>query len=388
MSSTGSDTDRWRVLWLIKGLGPGGAERLLVAAATAHDREVFDIEAAYLLPWKDHLVAELEALGVPCTCLGVRDERDLRWTLRLRRLLTHRSFDVVHIHSPYAAGFARLVALSLPKAKRPRLVTTEHNPWSTYRRPTWLANALSAPLDRAVLAVSEEARASLPRRRRQRAATLAHGVPVDDIRALIGDRSEVRRELEVAEDTILVGTVANYHRKKDWPTLLRAARLVADAEVDVPVHFCAVGQGPLESSVEELHRELDLGSVVTLTGYQPAAVRLMAGCDAFVLASRWEGLPVALMEACVLGLPIIASAVGGVPDHFTDGVDARLIPAERPDLLAQAILDVVRDPALRQRLSAASVEHSRDFDARRTTAYVEDVYRDLVTRPGGRRGRP
>ncbi len=74
-----------RVLWLVKGLGPGGAERLLVSAAAAHDRREFEFRVTYLLPWKDALVPELEALGVACTCLGVNDERDLRWARRLRR---------------------------------------------------------------------------------------------------------------------------------------------------------------------------------------------------------------------------------------------------------------------------------------------------------------
>jgi L-malate glycosyltransferase len=59
-----------RVLWVIKGLGPGGAERLLVAAAEAHDRARFDIECVYVLPWKDHLAPDLEAAGVPCHCLS------------------------------------------------------------------------------------------------------------------------------------------------------------------------------------------------------------------------------------------------------------------------------------------------------------------------------
>ena len=96
---------RVRVLWIIKGLGPGGAERLLVATAAAIDRAAFDVEAVYLLPWKNHLVAPLEALGVPCTCLGVSDERDLRWTVKLRGLLQEGDFDLVHMHSPYAAAF-------------------------------------------------------------------------------------------------------------------------------------------------------------------------------------------------------------------------------------------------------------------------------------------
>src|SRR5689334_823498 len=97
---------RIRVLSLIKGLGPGGAERLLVAAAARHDRDAFTLETAYLLPWKDALVPELVAQGVACTCLEVRHEQDVRWAWRLRKLLVAGEFDVVHVHSPYAATVA------------------------------------------------------------------------------------------------------------------------------------------------------------------------------------------------------------------------------------------------------------------------------------------
>lgn len=73
-----------RVLWVIKGLGPGGAERLLVNLATAHDASVATFECAYVVPEKDHLVAEMEAAGVPCECVSHR-ARDPWWPLRLSR---------------------------------------------------------------------------------------------------------------------------------------------------------------------------------------------------------------------------------------------------------------------------------------------------------------
>jgi glycosyltransferase involved in cell wall biosynthesis len=365
-----------RALWVIKGLGPGGAERLLVASAAAIDRAVFDVEVVYLLPRKDHLVAELEALGVPCTCLGMSDERDLRWTVELRRRLRERNFDIVHMHSPYAAAFARLVVRSLPKRERPRLVTTEHNPWSTYKPSTRIANAITAPLDDAIIAVSEETRRSFPRGRRRRAETVVHGVQLDEIRAGAAERDAVRRELGVADETLLVGTVANYHPKKDWPNLLHAARRVVDT--DASIRFCGVGQGPLEAEVIELHEQLHLQQSVILTGHRSDAVRVMAGFDIFVLASQWEGLPVVLMEACALGLPIVATEVGGIPDHFSNDVDALLVPPHRADLLAAAVLRVTGDPALRARLSAASNRHAEQFDIRCAIAHLERIYRRVT----------
>jgi glycosyltransferase involved in cell wall biosynthesis len=369
-------TDRISVLWLVKGLGPGGAERLLVAAAAAHYRDAFDLQVVYLLPWKQHLVPELEALGVPCTCLDVRNERDARWARRLRRHLQAEPVDIVHSHSPYAAAVGRLVVRSLPKAQRPALVSTEHNPWSTFKPPTRYANALTAPLDDASLAVSDEARASMGRRRRARTEVLVHGIDVTAVAKLREERAAVRDELGVDADAILVGTVANYHPKKDWPNVLRAARALADR--DPTIRFCLVGQGPLEAEVEALHRQLRLDGIVTLTGYRPDAVRLMAGCDIFVLGSKWEGLPVALMEASALGLPIVATRVGGIPDAFHDEVDALLVEPGSSDALAAAIERLARDEGLRRKLGAAAACRADDFNVTRAVARIESIYRSVV----------
>jgi glycosyltransferase involved in cell wall biosynthesis len=370
-----------RVLWAIKGLGPGGAERLLVAAASAHDRDRFSLEVVYLLPWKDHLVGELEALGVPCTCLGVRDERDVRWVGRLRTRLARGPVDVVHAHSPYVASFARLVTRSRPGSprpgRRPAMVTTEHNPWSTFKGPTRVANALTAPLDDATIAVSQETFASMSRRAQRRTEVLAHGIDVRRVGELVAQREAVRAELQVDPNTILVGTVANYHPKKDWPNLLHAARLLADRGLSL--RFCAVGQGPLQDEVEALHRELRLEGIVTLTGYRADATRLMAGCDIFVLGSKYEGLPVAVMEACALGLPLVVTAVGGLPEEFTDGDDACLVAPENAAALADALAGVAGDAERRGRLAARAAARAADFDVRRAVARIEAIY-DRVLR--------
>jgi glycosyltransferase involved in cell wall biosynthesis len=111
-----------------------------------------------------------------------------------------------------------------------------------------------------------------------------------------------------------------------------------------------------------------------LTGYRPDAVRLLAGCDAFVLASRWEGMPVALMEACAMSLPIVSTAVGGIPEVFRDGADAMLVPPENPQALADAILSVAADPRLRASLARASARLAPRFDVRHAAARISEIY--------------
>ncbi|MGZ8753321.1 MAG: glycosyltransferase [Acidimicrobiia bacterium] len=365
-----------KVLWLVKGLGPGGAERLLVAAAATHDREAFSFEVAYLLPWKNHLVEELEGLGVPTQCLGVRDERDLRWAHRLRERLHSDPVDVLHAHSPYPAGIARLVVRTLPRRLRPRIVYTVHNTFSSFSMPTRLLNGVTYPLDAADIAVSSEVYDTIWPRLRSRTEVIVHGVQLDDVRAEATHRNEVRAELGIDPDEVVVGTIANFRRQKDYPNLLRAAAVLARR--DVPVRVVAVGQGPLEAEMRSLHESMGLGDRVLLLGHREDALRVLGACDIFTLASDNEGLPVALMEALALGLPVAMTAVGGVPGAVTDGVEGRLVPPSDPEALADAIEELALDPAARDRMGAAARIAGERFDIRVAVAQIEAVYREVV----------
>lgn len=366
-----------RVLWLTKGLGPGGAERLLVAAAGAHDRVAFSFRVDYLLPWKDHLVGDLEALGVPARCLGVRDERDVRWAARLRADLLADPVDVLHVHSPYPASIARLVVRTLPRRLRPPVVYTVHNTFSSFALPTRVLNGITYPLDAADLAVSEEVLATVWPRLRSRTEVVVHGVDLERVRGAASARTAVRVELGIGAGEVVVGTVANFRAQKDYPNLLAAAAVLRAR--GVPVRIVAVGQGPLEEEMRARNAALGLGDRVLLLGHRDDAERVLAACDVFTLASSNEGLPVALMEALALGLPVAVTAVGGVPGAVTDGVEGRLVPPRDPEALAEAIAELADDDALRARMGAAARETSERFDIAAATARIEAVYREVVT---------
>src|SRR5262245_59345010 len=131
-------TTTLRVLHLIKGLGRGGAERLVVDQVTLGDRADIAYEVAYLLPWKDAFVDDLASLA-PVHCLGARGAYDLRWVRRFTRLVRERQIDVVHIHSPYVAGIARL---ALRARRSPvRTAYTMHNRAESHR---WLSRWLDS----------------------------------------------------------------------------------------------------------------------------------------------------------------------------------------------------------------------------------------------------
>lgn len=368
---------RLRILWLIKGLDAGGAELLLSMTARVRDRRAFDYEAAYLLPWKAGLVRDLEAQGVTVHCLDGGREWDLRWAARLRRLVRERRFDIVHVHSPYVAGIARLALRSLRPAVRPRLVTTEHLPWWGYVPPTRWLNRLTFGLDDANLAVSRTVRDSIPRRLRGRVQVVVQGIFVEKVRRQIRYRDQVRAELGVGHGEVVVGTVAHFRSQKAYPDLLRAARVVVDA--GVPVTFVAVGQGPQEEEIRSLHRSLGLENRFRFLGFRSDATRVLAAFDIFTLTSLFEGLPLALMEALVLGVPVVATAVGGIPEGVSDGVEGLLVPPSRPERIAEALLALIRDEALRSKMGAAAARRGQDFDIAAAARQAEAAYHQVVS---------
>lgn len=366
-----------RVLHAIKGLDAGGAETLLLLAAANRDRATFEYEVAHLLPTHTALKPVIEAEDVVVHDLHGVPGHDPRWVLRLRRLLADGRFDIVHAHSPLVATGARLAARSLPAARRPRVVVTLHNVWESHHGAVRALDRATAPLDDVRLAVSEAVRTSVPGRSREAIVTEVHGIDVDAIRDR-ADRDGVRAELGIADDQLLVGSVANLKPHKAYDDLLTAAAAVTAA--DDRIRFVAVGEGPLRPELEAQHARLGLGDRFRFLGYRPDATRLQSGFDLLCLSSRHEGLPLALMEALALGVPAVVTDVGGNRELVDDGVEGRLVPASRPEVLADALLDVLGDPERRARMADAARRRGDGCRADDATARIEAHYLRLLRR--------
>ena len=368
-------TARPGVLLLIKGLGRGGAEQLLVNGARHLDARRFRYEVAYVLPWKDALVNDLRAAGIPVHCL--EGGRGVGWVGRLRSLVRERDIRLVHAHSPYPAIAARA---ALPRAVRH--VATEHNVWQRYHPATYWANALTFPRNDHVFTVSDEVRRSVryPRplrfRRMPPVETLHHGLDPDDA-ATPPDREAVRSELGLSPASKVVGTVGTFTPKKAHSVLLEAAREVRERVPDLRVVL--VGHGPLEEDLRRRTDELGLGETVVFTGFREDARRVMTAFDVFTLSSTFEGLPIALLEAMANGLPAVVTSVGGNPEVVEDGRDGMLVPPGDPAALAGALVRVLSDPEERRRLGEAARTRAADFDIRSAVGRMQEVYGGLLS---------
>jgi glycosyltransferase involved in cell wall biosynthesis len=366
---------RKRILLMIKGLGRGGAEQLLVNAAPYLDTENFDYRVGYILPWKDALVRPLEERGLRSECLAGAHRTG--WIARLGRLVVDERIDLVHTHSPYVAVGAR----SLLRLGHTRLVHTEHNVWESYARATYWGNLLTYFRNNHVFVVSDHVRESikfprlLGRLPRPPIETLYHG-PDPRAAVYVGDPNEVRREFGIDPDAPIVGTVANLKRKKGYRYLLQAATLIRR---EVPnVRFLLVGQGPEEQYLRQQARRLRLDRTVIFAGHRDDVARIVAAFDVFALPSMYEGLSIALIEAMSLGKPSVVTRTGGVPEVVHDGREAFIVQPADSAALAGRIVTLLQDPILRSAMGEAAIRRAADFDIRKAVARSEDVYGELL----------
>lgn len=368
-----------RVTAVIKGLGPGGSERLLVELARVAHEHGIDLSVISLLEQKRHLIPDIEAAGVRVHCLGVTRLRDLRWITRFVGQVRRDRPEVLHVHSPAVAPALRILArLRVLGWRRPRVVSTEHNAWGTYHRLTRVANAVTAPLDDAIITVTDEVRRSIrPAWIARRAVTIRHGIDIATARRHGDSRAQLRQEWGVAADDVVVVTVANYRKQKNYPVLLEACSL---ATRRIPaLRFVVVGQGPGASEVHRLHEQLGLGDRMLLLGYRPDAIAVMGAADIFTLSSDYEGLPVSLMEALALGLAVVSTAVGGITETITPE-SGRTVPPRDPATLADAIVEVASDRELLARLRRGASSLAETFDVHHSAEALAAVYRRLSER--------
>ena len=328
-----------RVLLVTKGLDIGGIERMVVDLAKGLAREGATVHVAVVNDGRDRLLGQLDQSVVTVHRLGGSDRIGWRAGWRLARLVRSSGFDVVHVHGPLPSIAARLVPGGRP------VVTTSHTPLGALRRPTRLAWRLTARGDAATIAVSAAVAASMPARVSARTIVIPHGL---DAEAIAAARRRVA-ERPHGDGEVLAVAVASHRDAKNYPNLLHAVRAARDR--GAPLRLIAVGDGPDLERHQELARELGIGQAVVFHPPTVDVLEVIAGADVLVVASDYEGQPLVVMEALALGVPVVATAVGRVPELVNPSV-GRVVPPGDPEALGAALAELAADPDLRASLAA------------------------------------
>jgi glycosyltransferase involved in cell wall biosynthesis len=355
----------------------GGAQihvRDLAAAVRAqgHSATVFTSGSG---PFVD----DLRATGIPVVLLQhlsapMRPFRDLRALREVRLALTDLRPELVAAHSAKAGVLGRLAGRSL----RVPVVVTVHG-WACAPGTPSLQAAVSrrverfiGPLASKIITVSEfDRRFGLEARlvAEDQVVTVHNGMP-DVTPALHADPSLVPARLAM---------VARFEPQKDHLTLLRALGGLQDLSWELDL----VGDGPLRGEMQSLAAALGIASRVHFLGQRMDVEQILARAQVSLLVSHWEGFPLTILEAMRAGLPVVASAVGGIGESVRDGETGFLVPRGEVDLLRDRIRQLLVAPALRSRLGASGrVRYEQNFTLGHSVNKTLAVYREVLSRNG------
>jgi glycosyltransferase involved in cell wall biosynthesis len=332
-----------RVLEVLATLKRAGAERMAVSLARGLDPCRFEARVVSLFDaFPGGFESELE---VPCLHLGKRPGLDVRMYPRLLAVFREFRPALVHTHS-YLLRYAFPAALA---ARAGRLVHTVHN--VAEREVEALGRALHRVAFRCgvtPVAVSGEVARSCERVYGFRPRTIPNGIDAARFRRPQA-RAAWRRAHGFGEDDLLVVSVARLAPQKNPEGLVQAFQTACGE--NMRAHLLLCGEGTLANRSNRVH----------LLGVQQDVGDLLAASDIFALASHWEGHPMAVMEAMAAGLPVVATAVGGVPELVQAGATGLLVPAGDVPAFAAALRALAEDTGRRREFAEAARRKSADF---------------------------
>lgn len=363
-----------RVAHVVEAMHTGGAESLVVEHVR---RAAGDVTSLVVAMNRGGPAFEAAlAAGAEGVMIGKGGAR-LGGLQRLARELRARRIDVVNAHNPIGALYGTLAARM---AGVPAVVRTEHSiryPNRGGRFFPLVEPLLTALADR-VICVCEAGRASHAAPfgwARGKFVTVLNGIgePAGPARP----RAEMRASFGIGPDVPLVLTVGSLTPQKSQDVLLRAMSLVAPKRPDAVLLIA--GEGHLRDALLAQHAALGLGERVRFLGARTDAADLFEACDLMVLSSSREGLPVTLLEAMRARRATVATDIGGSAEVVADGETGRIVPVGDAAALADAIVELLADPAKRAAFGEAGHRRWRErFTAANMVRATETIYRELL----------
>jgi glycosyltransferase involved in cell wall biosynthesis len=374
---------RLGVVTLVDRLVHGGAERLAAEIATRLDPQRF-ASTLCVTRWSDagHAASgdlpqrtreRAEAAGVQFLGLDRRGPWDLPAWAPLVRLLRGGGVQVIHGHmfgsNVWAVTLGRLASV-------PVVIAHEHTWAFTGGRLRGIADRrLIAAGSDVIIACSQEDRRRMIERQRIAPAAVRFVPNGIDGRSPTPGR-DVRAELGIASGAPVVGSVGALRAQKRFDVLLRAAAELAPRCPGLRVVI--VGEGAERPRLEALAAELELGDTLLMLGAREDVPDVLQAVDVAVTSSDFEGSPLSVMEYMEAGLPVVATAVGGLAQMIHDGVHGVLVPRRDPVALADALEGLLADPRRRSELGAAGRARRRaEFDLSVMVGRIEQLYEQL-----------
>jgi glycosyltransferase involved in cell wall biosynthesis len=315
--------------------------------------------------------------GLDLLALAPKTEMDLTAAWRLSRILKQLKPDIVHAHDPHGVAMAGLALSMSTQLAKPPLVAARRVDF--HLRGSSLSRWKYRQVD-CFLCASEAIRQMLigdgvPA---ARAVTVHEGIDLERVEA--APPANLHAELWLPHHAPIVGNVAALVPHKGQRHLIEAARLVLPQVPDA--RFVIAGEGELRPALERQIKDHHLEKHVLLAGFRPDVLSLHKAFDIFVMSSVTEGLGTSILDAMAAGKPVVATTAGGIPEVVVDGETGFLVPPRDHDAMAAAIVKLLKDDALRNRMGKAGRARARTvFSAERMVQETLRVYQRVALHP-------
>jgi glycosyltransferase involved in cell wall biosynthesis len=364
----------------------GGPDKTVLLSAERHNRALVEVVVAYIRDVRDTgfcIPDKARACGLTFYEIEERGKLDLRVLHALRDIVLRHDINLIHGHDYKSDLFATLLRWWMGR-QRFAIISTAHA-WVMLGLRGELYRRLDLRLMRRfdhLIAVShatksEMVAAGLPSER----ISVMHNAIDPDAWSPRYTTSALKQELGLGQACPVIGYVGRIMPEKDLETWLRAAALVAQRYPEV--QFVLVGEGRDGSTLGQLQRlaaELRIAGQVHFPGYRAHLLPIYGSFDLFVLSSRREGLPNSILEAMAVGLPVVTTDVAGTSELVLDGHTGYVVPQGDIERLAHAMVTLVADPKLRQRMAQAGRERiEREFSFAQRLQRIEELYARIVS---------
>jgi glycosyltransferase involved in cell wall biosynthesis len=366
------------IVHVLSSFHMGGQERIALDLATLQVAAGHEVCAVSLgSPPEGPLAAAFRAVGVQTETVAKGKGFDPTLPFRLAARFSKRRVHVVHTHNPHALVYGAPAAALV----RATSVHSKHGKNLAGPRRMWLRRAAARFVDAYVAVTSTLGQIAL--QNRECAPELLHVIPngIDAVRfsPRPDARRQARAELGIPESAWVVGTVGRLSPEKNQALLVDAMTPLLSPERQLVI----VGDGPEREPLKLRVAATWRAEFVHLTGARADAENLLAAFDVFALTSRSEGLPLVLLEAMAMRLPVVSTAVGGVPDLVEHGVTGFLVePGDRPALAKQLAWLASSPPAALEVAEVARHVVLEQYTMQRMARDYEALYVSLAAQRG------
>lgn len=365
-----------KVLHIIKSLGRGGAEMLLPETLKLHDKAGFEFHYIYFLPWKDQMVESLQEAGGTVSCFQSKNNIELILKAnRIGRYVRENQIQLIHAHLPWAGVVARIVG----KMAGIPVMYTEHNKQERYHYVTRLLNLATMNWLTRLISVSKDVEESILKFKPSLTTalqTILNGVNTKKFAPGVFNASQIRKSFDIPVEAPVIGTIAVFRSQKRLAEWMKVAGAVIK---EIPnAHFIIVGDGPLKNDLYETRKRLKLEHCLHFAGLQAEVRPYLAAFDIYMMSSVFEGLPVALLEAMSMGIPVISTDAGGIKEVVRHNEEGLLVEVDQWPQLAGCAVSLIKDEQRRKNLGIAARKRSEEsFSLERMVKALEETYKQL-----------